>query len=1413
MTRKYEDYFNIDDKYYAAVTERLIEEGRVSWEKFYPHETFVKLLETAYRVLSGAESHPLWVHGAYGTGKSHAVLTLKCLLEAPADEVRAYFADYRLSRDLCEKFLALKQNQKIIVVHRMGSSSIHSDQDLIVAVQESVTRALAAQGIENQGEETLKDAFLAYLGERQANRDYVASLMKDEKYAWDFGGRSLDEVIKELKEGTEAETATLMRAVLHMGEDAGITALRMDAEKMAAWLAEIVRKNHLTVLFIWDEFTEFFQNNPNSLTGFQRLAEVGETDPFYFLIVTHKIDTLFRDASAGRKIIGRFGTPIQIEMPENMAFRLMAQAMKTTDDPALRAEWQELSEELNENLENVREVILASDANRNLGKKARLSAEDLERVMPIHPYAALVLKHISVTFASNQRSMFDFIINDEAEAHAFKYYIRTHGPVDAKKNLLTVDMLWDFFYVQGEKGLESNVRAMLNAYHLLQEDRYTEEERRVYKTILLLQAISLEVGGVELLKPNDRNINLAFDGLEGWPANSAAGRYAETLVRDGVLFKQPASHGRTEYIPAVQGGNLPELKKIREAVEKETRTSTLVVQGKLLDTLSLPAALEKRFTMTPLYGDATFQRELNGIKNAAAEQPNTFQLGVAFAIDDVEADALRKKIYAQAAELPENVLILSAALVPFGSDRREQYLSAQTYARYYLKSDHKQAAGFSEAAEKTLKEWGEMIASGAFELFSREETSGKRCASWEMLKKELFAIDRRKFPYGLEHFALMDSMFKIGPFAQGAECGMTQELKQMFHAANAKMSLDHTVFAGVWHVENYWEDVSKASLPMVKAKLFVEKQIHEAFEKEGRLSLSALFDALRAPKFGYLPNNVTSCVLGFLLKEYAAGNFFWSNGAVSAQMTPEKLKNAIAETLKQANAPKRNFKELYLVKMSPEQTSFLRGTQEIFGITEERCGSLEQARLEIRGQMRQMKFPLWCLKSLLGKGTLKAKEKPLAEVIDGYTGIANHFNTAGASESELAPAVGRLFIEQPALVEEMKKLFDDAHLVAGMKAYLAAYREGRLVKLAGELGDGGDYLEAVRQKFSAQEANWVWAEQTANEKIDDVILDYEIVLASNDLLPRTTKLADAVRAWNKKTNDIRIAYAAMERATGDFDPLLAVLCKMKRQGTLVAQDKAHFLELLSSEGEALRHFMEQQFPVFSSVAKSYLVDGTEEDARAIFAQLEGGHFTQSSTEYFSYVGRQVKIYFENQAKQQLRALWREKTGTASPIDWSAKYQTPILALFSEEELPTMRRLFRVINEPKPERDEVEWALKELKEADFFPRLADKEARDAAFRTRVVGDDAILLPGVDEIRAYLAEHLDKVRPYDWLDAKSVGRQLAAWIDREYKETGCRKVLSFIDQMEAPSLRLYLQNMVSRNPKFGLEILKDNLRKGE
>lgn len=252
----YQDYFNIDPKYYAAVTADLIKSGKVKWTAFYPHETFVRLLEKTHIMLSGKDSRSLWVEGAYGTGKSHAALTVKSLLEASDDEIQAYFDDYGLNKDLCQQLITDKNNGKLITIHRIGTASIRSDQDLILAIQDSVIDALHKHGIENRGEASLKDAALKWFDEKEANRTYFDSLIKEEKYMWEFGGKTVLEVIDTLKNGNADVVAKLMRNILRVAEHNGITALRLDVPALCEWIKSVIDDNDISaILFVWDEFT------------------------------------------------------------------------------------------------------------------------------------------------------------------------------------------------------------------------------------------------------------------------------------------------------------------------------------------------------------------------------------------------------------------------------------------------------------------------------------------------------------------------------------------------------------------------------------------------------------------------------------------------------------------------------------------------------------------------------------------------------------------------------------------------------------------------------------------------------------------------------------------------------------------------------------------------------------------------------------------------------------------------------------------------------------------------------------------------------------------------------------------------------------------------------------------------------
>ncbi|MBR4458458.1 MAG: cysteine desulfurase [Clostridia bacterium] len=705
MAKLYREYFNIDPKYYAAVTADLIAQGKVSWKGFLPHETFVKLLEVTHRALSGLDPRSIWVEGPYGTGKSHAALTVKSILDATDEEVIDYFDDFGLSHDLRDKYVALKNSGRILTVHRVGSAGIDTDLDLVMAVQQSIIAALKANGIENQGDASMKDAFLEWM-KVSANKNYFGELIKQEKYMWTFSGATPDAVIDRLNTASPDVVEATMRSVMTVLKDAGQYGLFKDVNSMVDWIKSIIDENHLAaILFVWDEFSEYLLSHPVSLTGFQTLVEISASKPFYFMLVTHESKGLFADTATAKKVFNRFvgDAAVRIELPENIAFDLMHQAMKTTNDPVLAPQWEKDKNDLNDELVSVRnEIIASSKKQATLGQKTVISDKQLREIVPMHPYAALILKQIAVLFTSNQRSMFDFIIsNDMTDARAFKWYINNFGPED-EQNLLTVDLLWDFFYGKGRNGLNDDVRGVLESYQSLQADKLLPDEQRVLRTVLLLQAISLRISGNELLTPSASNLELAFAGTD-WSKGKALA-IANGLIEKGILFEKPVGSGKKEYCVAGGGPRTINLPKLIEEVLAQTKTQGLITgSAPMLDQqgVYLPKSFEKRYIVEATsYGSFT-----NAVQKMKSTQvSDRFKLIVTFAKDDAEQQQLHQQII-KTINMPGNDIMFAESQTPMGKDLLDQYANNMALAKHNAGKDDQQAGHYSKQAAKTVEEW------------------------------------------------------------------------------------------------------------------------------------------------------------------------------------------------------------------------------------------------------------------------------------------------------------------------------------------------------------------------------------------------------------------------------------------------------------------------------------------------------------------------------------------------------------------------------------------------------------------------------------------------------------------------------------------------------------------------------------
>ena len=1398
MLEKYRHYFDIDPDYFPAVNEAVITKNPEMWKKFFPHETFVKLIKNTVSVLERKQKLCLWVEGAYGTGKSHAVLTLKKLLDSDDADTREYFQKYSLDNDLCNRFQAIKSSGRILTVHRYGSATIRSDHNLVFAVQESIEKALADAGIENKGGNALKDATIAWLSDKD-NKSYFNGLITG-TYSDMFGGDNVDAVLEKLRTFSGDALAKVMDNIFRVADERQVKALSLSVTDLCNWIREVIKANDLkAIVFIWDEFTEYFYNNARNLTGFQELCEISETDPFYFVLVTHVTQGLFHERDQDFiKLNGRFVSPHSlISLPEIIAFQLMGAAMEKNQDPAVLEDWELALGDLTDRTQDSRKLVKSV---------ARISDKEMTDILPIHPYTALLLKHISSAFDSNQRSMFDFIKNDRGDdIKGFQWFIDNFGPEDDNP-LLSVDMLWEFFYDKGKEYLAHDIRSILDYYNRAGNQRLDSDQKRVLKTVLLLQAISQYAGdSVELFIPNEKNLNNAFEGTD---MDGSAARCADQLVREKVLFSKSLGGGKFQYAAYNNEGEI-DVTPFEEQIDRKS-TSALIIEEladrtRIVDAITLGGALKLRYELR--YVSASdFDSTIKQLRNTEEKYENKIVAVVCFAKDDAESVVIGKKIRDALADGSYHMIFIDATRTPFGADGYGTYRHDMALSMSQQGKDGALATQYANNAKDSLKKWKNRIAAGEFIVHTAEKRDGERATALDALYVILSEVNKKKFPECLEGaYNVIANMYTPSSLKQGVECAFNEKTTGTFLSGSPATKLE-TALDGAWKVPEYWK--SKPHLLISKIKNRVDEIINEGFTNGGRVSIKKVYDVLKATPYGFMPCNLTAFILGFVLKEYATGTYSWSDGLTNDILNVSKLKEMVDEVIRLEITPNPRYKDKYIVAMTSEEKAFNEITSVAFVIPINMCTSVPNTRERIRGKMKEYSFPIWTLKYILDAAVTKTDKAVLSEIIELFCGIANSNNMGSSkTDSDIAMAIGKLSIENPEAAVDLKSLLSKENCTNGMLKYLTTFDDGILVSLAEEIGDGGQYINVLRKKFDADAANWVWNIETAQQKIREVILEYTIIVESNKVISKSISYDATIREWCDKCGYIRISYAAAKNYLDELGPFLNLLHGMKKAGTLLDSQKKTFLELLRANAETFRSFYNDQVEMFKRVCGYYLDKLSDEEIKEVFSTIPSGSFTYEKADYLNTVESKVKSYMEGLKSAKLKKLWKEKTGTDSPREWSKKHKMPILCLIPDAEVAKAKLAFGAVNRAKADEASIDKAIEYFASAKFFDMLTDDAALDKAFRDGIIKSYAVMLTDIQSVKDYLDSHIG-ADPYDWFGLPEIDKKLRQMAEAKYNQGGCERALAKIDEMDIADVKKYLKDLIKDNMIVGMEIIKGN-----
>lgn len=1380
-SNKYCEYFDVDEAYFPCIDESAINAG-APWETTYPHETFIELLNSVEKMLGGTTNRSIWIHGAYGTGKSQCAFALKKILEVPEDELRAYWDKYeplKKNNALLEKLIGHKE-QGVLTAYRYASGSITSPQQLFFAVQESIREALDKVPNSYKGNNTLKESVITWL-EDPINNDTVNKLLQLPKYMSLFSQSTADEIIHTLKKSSEV--SELMDNIFAMAEDRQFKAMTLTADSLCDWIIDVVNNNHTKIVLIWDEFSGFFRQNRNSLDEFQKIVSLCEETHFYFVIVTHPI-TSIAGASVSKddpmSVVQQRYNKVEITLPPNIAFELTGHAFSVIE--AAKPQWEVMTSDLSAKVTSSKAAVM---------KAADVKSDAvMQHMLPIHPMAALVLKNIASAFQSNQRSMFDFIKTPkDLDVHAFQWFIQNTSPI-SDRPLLTIDMLWDFFYDKGKDYLSSDIKLILDTFP--QQTNLNAKEKIVLKTILIMQAVDQRLGGsIPVLKPTDQNLSYAFEG--DWDElENECKSIAKSLVNKGVLILTPIADGKKVYSAAVLAGDGAKIDKYKDEVRKAGTITKLIDEGPALaSALALTPALRLRFASNPDTGslpvvtNANFAKTMDSLKSKDVAWH--FMAVLALAKTDEEAQALRIQIKNTIAnEDYKNIAVIDALSTPLGLEEFEKYVDYSAMSMYYQGNNNQQSKDNARKAKEVLERaWKDRIHDGQFIVWTYANQDGEKATGAASVHTILQTVVLNRFKYVPDFTkGLTETQLKLTSPKQVSKYGMAvMDVKGLIAGC------EKSVLGKVWNHENYWENPTLEKEGISVIKKAVNKMIEDSFKAGGRISIDEIYDFLETT-YGYSSCNLTAFIVGFLLKEYSSDPYRSQDSEGHREsMTPDKLSEMIG------NYMSKKAKTTYIVSLTPEEKAFYELTETAWHITPNTCSSPTQAGSLIQAKMREFVYPVWTLEEVDDAGVYDIVKKYIALV-----------QSDGKAAHDIAIDIGKIALQRKSSAQNLSNLLIVENCQKGMSLFLEHFDGRKLLTLAAEIGAIDHVLSDIKKLFSVKHSAQ-WISTTGEDEIRKLTVEYEFVKTSNVLLNVTNNTKESsFNTWRDTLKFIGFSCEAIQAKRPSLNKLFYTLQMIANHEDILPDNLKQLLDELSVHNMEMRDILSDSVAVFREIYAPYLDGFTAEECEEIRNSITENMFVLSATKSNGTVKKAAEDYRKNQVKSQLFKLWSDKTsGTKNPRQWSQKYQTPILCCMDEAIYSEAKKAFAVLNSSVQSESEIKSALDFLENATFFEQLADPAYRDQCFIKRIMGCYVKLLPNIQSVR----NELDRltVDPYDWSDDPKVQAKIKSMASAEYNAGGSDNAIKTIDSMGESELRDWLKKLVTGDMELGVKIISN------
>lgn len=303
------------------------------------------------------------------------------------------------------------------------------------------------------------------------------------------------------------------------------------------------------------------------------------------------------------------------------------------------------------------------------------------------------------------------------------------------------------------------------------------------------------------------------------------------------------------------------------------------------------------------------------------------------------------------------VTVIDATGVRMEQEANERYASGMAAFSMADSAHDPDAEEYRDRAYEELGTWTEKVVASPVTVYDGDHPEGVPYETLQSFYDRILREIRDRYPCSPDTLDLDDYFFTTLGARYHIRDGFYGQAAPTWKAGNPEKAPDR-LFAYAWGDDSAWDDPRYAKEKIVILKKTFDAYIGKRLEKGERVSFREIFEYLRRPPYGMLPNIIGAILTGMFFRTWRDRGLIWSNGMQQDVLDDGHLLAMMENGIHNQHTYYRNSLEDTIMAPDNRLAALKKAAAEIFGLEEETARFLSGLRSGMRSSMEALAFPV-----------------------------------------------------------------------------------------------------------------------------------------------------------------------------------------------------------------------------------------------------------------------------------------------------------------------------------------------------------------------------------------------------------------------------------------------------------------------